>query len=61
MSYFQYIWNLAPSRITITARKRPEKASTRNAEEARVENQQVEIRSDSPDILTLEYQAAEQE
>ncbi|MGD9823504.1 OmpA family protein [Desulfobacter sp.] len=50
-SYFQYIWNIDPSRMTITARKLPEKASTGNVEEARVENQRVEIRSDSPDIL----------
>lgn len=52
-SYLQYIWNIDPSRITITARKLPEKASTGNVEEARVENQRVEIRSDSPDILDI--------
>ncbi len=52
-TYFQYIWNIDPSRITVTARKLPEKPSTGNVEEARVENQRVEIRSDSPDILDV--------
>lgn len=50
-SYLQYIWNIDPSRMTVTARKLPELPSTGNVEEARVENQRVEIRSSSPEIL----------
>jgi len=50
-SYLQYVWNVDPGRITVNARKLPEKASTGNVEEARLENQRVEIHSDSPQIL----------
>lgn len=50
-SYLQYLWGIDPARITVTARKLPEKPSTGNVEEARMENQRVEIRSDSPALL----------
>lgn len=50
-SYLQYLWNIDPSRMTVTARKLPEKPSTGKVEEARVENQRVEIRSDSQALL----------
>ncbi len=50
-SYLQYLWNIDPARITVTARKLPEKPSTGKVEQARVENQRVEIHSDSFDIL----------
>ncbi len=50
-SYLQYVWNVDPGRMNVNARKLPEKASTGNVEEARVENQRVEIYSGSPEIL----------
>jgi outer membrane protein OmpA-like peptidoglycan-associated protein len=50
-SYLQYLWNIDPARMTVTARKLPEKPSTGSVEEARVENQRVEIRSDSLRII----------
>ncbi len=50
-SYLQYIWNIDPGRIIVTARKLPELPSTGSVEEGRLENQRVEIHSDSPEIL----------
>ncbi len=50
-SYFRYIWNIAPDRIKVSARKLPELPSTSSVEEGRLENQRVEIHSDSPQIL----------
>ncbi len=50
-AYLQYIWNIDPGRITVNARRLPELPSTSSVEEGRVENQRVEIRSDSPEIL----------
>lgn len=50
-SYLQYIWNIDPGRLIVTARKLPEIPSTSRVQEGVVENQRVEIRSDSPGIL----------
>ena len=50
-SYLQYIWRIDPGRIAVTARKLPEIPSTGRVEEGVVENQRVEIHSDSPEIL----------
>lgn len=50
-SYFQYIWNIDPARIKVSARKLPELPSTSSVEQGRLENQRVEIHSDSPQIL----------
>jgi len=50
-SYLQYVWEVDPGRITVNARKLPEKPSTGNVEAAWLENQRVEIHSDSPEIL----------
>lgn len=50
-SYLQYIWNIDPGRLIVTARKLPEIPSTSRVQEGVVENQRVEIRSDSPAIL----------
>jgi outer membrane protein OmpA-like peptidoglycan-associated protein len=50
-SYLQYIWNIDPGRLIVTARKLPEIPSTSRVQEGVVENQRVEIRSGSPAIL----------
>ena len=50
-SYLQYIWKIDPGRLIVTARKLPEIPSTNRVEEGVVENQRVEIHSDSPAIL----------
>jgi outer membrane protein OmpA-like peptidoglycan-associated protein/Mg-chelatase subunit ChlD len=50
-AYFRYIWNIDPDRIKVSARKLPELPSTSSVEEGRLENQRVEIHSDSPQIL----------
>lgn len=50
-SYLQYVWGISPDKMTVTARKLPEKPSTGRVKEGTVENQRVEIRSDSPEIL----------
>jgi len=50
-AYFRYIWNIAPDRITVSARKLPELPSASSVEEGRLENQRVEIHSDSPQIF----------
>lgn len=50
-AYFRYIWGIDSDRIKVTARKLPEVPSTNVVEEGWVENQRVEIRSDSIDIL----------
>ncbi|MFA5903854.1 MAG: OmpA family protein [Desulfobacula sp.] len=50
-AYLRYIWNIDPERITVSARKLPELPSTSSVEEGRLENQRVEIHSDSPEIL----------
>ena len=50
-AYFRYIWNIDPDRIKISARKLPELPSTSSVEEGRLENQRVEIHSDSSQIF----------
>ncbi|MBU0465947.1 MAG: OmpA family protein, partial [Proteobacteria bacterium] len=50
-AYFRYIWNISPDRINVSARKLPELPSTSSVEEGRLENQRVEIHSDSPQIF----------
>jgi len=50
-AYFRYIWNIDPDRIKVSARKLPELPSTSSIEEGRLENQRVEIHSDSPQIF----------
>jgi len=50
-AYFQYIWGIDPDRIKVSARKLPELPSTNSVEEGVVENQRVEIHSDSPQIF----------
>ncbi len=50
-AYFRYIWNIDPDRIKVSARKLPELPSISSVEEGRLENQRVEIHSDSPQIF----------
>ncbi|MCP3901461.1 MAG: OmpA family protein [Desulfobacteraceae bacterium] len=50
-AYFRYIWGIDSDRIKVTARKRPEVPSTNVVEKGWVENQRVEIHSDSLEIL----------
>ncbi|MBA3009898.1 MAG: OmpA family protein [Proteobacteria bacterium] len=50
-AYLQYIWEIDPDRIKVSARKLPELPSTNSVEEGMVENQRVEIHSDSPQIF----------
>jgi hypothetical protein len=50
-AYFRYIWNIDPDRIKVSARKLPELPSTSSVEEGMLENQRVEIHSDSPQIF----------
>ncbi|MBC8440003.1 MAG: OmpA family protein [Deltaproteobacteria bacterium] len=50
-AYFRYIWNIAPDRINVSARKLPELPSTSSVEQGRLENQRVEIHSDFPQIF----------
>jgi outer membrane protein OmpA-like peptidoglycan-associated protein/Mg-chelatase subunit ChlD len=50
-AYLRYIWNIDPDRIKVSARKLPLLPSTSSVEEGRLENQRVEIHSDSPQIL----------
>ena len=50
-AYFRYIWNIDPDRIKVSARKLPELPSTSSVEQGRLENQRVEIHSDSPQIF----------
>lgn len=50
-AYFRYIWQIDNSRITVKARKRPAVPSSSKIKAGRVENQRVEILSDTPAIL----------
>ncbi|MFC1885051.1 OmpA family protein [Thermodesulfobacteriota bacterium] len=50
-AYLRYIWGIDQSRIEVEARNLPAHASTSRVEEGRVENQRVEIYSDTPEIL----------
>ncbi len=50
-AYFRYIWNIDPDRIKVSARKLPERPSSSSVKQGRIENQRVEIHSDSPQIL----------
>jgi outer membrane protein OmpA-like peptidoglycan-associated protein len=49
--YLQNIWGIEPERMTLKARNRPVIPSTSRIEEGRVENQRVEIHSESPEIM----------
>ncbi|RPI76507.1 MAG: VWA domain-containing protein, partial [Desulfobacteraceae bacterium] len=50
-SYFSNIWGIDPARIQAEERKLPAAPSTNRLEEGRLENQRVEIYSDSPAVL----------
>jgi outer membrane protein OmpA-like peptidoglycan-associated protein len=50
-SYLANIWGMDPSRIQTQERKLPAVPSTNRQEEGRLENQRVEIYSDSPAVL----------
>jgi len=50
-AYFRYIWGIDSDRIKVTARKLPAIPSTNSVEESVVENQRVEIHTDSPEVL----------
>lgn len=50
-AYFRYIWNIDPDRIKVSAQRLPDVPSTSSVEEGRLENQRLEIRSDSPEIF----------
>lgn len=50
-AYFRYIWNIDPDRIKVRAQGLPEIPSTSSVEEGRLENQRLEIHSDSPQIF----------
>lgn len=50
-AYFRYIWNIDPDRIKVSAQRLPELPSTSSVEEGRLENQRLEIHSDSPQIF----------
>jgi outer membrane protein OmpA-like peptidoglycan-associated protein len=50
-AYLQYIWGIDPERMTLKARNRPAIPSTSRIEDGRVENQRVEIHSESPEIM----------
>lgn len=50
-AYFRYIWNIDPDRIKVRAQKLPKLPSTSSVENGRLENQRVEIHSDSPRIF----------
>ncbi|MEW6326825.1 MAG: OmpA family protein [Thermodesulfobacteriota bacterium] len=50
-SYLKDIWDIAPTRMDIEACSLPAMASTNRVKEGRVENQRVEIYSDSPAIV----------
>ncbi|MCK5312184.1 MAG: OmpA family protein [Desulfobacteraceae bacterium] len=50
-AYLKYIWGIDPDRIKVVARKLPLVPSTSRVDEGRLENQRVEIHSDTPEIL----------
>lgn len=50
-AYLRYIWNIDADRIKVTARKLPELPSSNSVEEGMLENQRVEIHSDSFQLL----------
>jgi len=50
-SYLRYIWAIDPARMEVTARDLPQIPSTSRVAEGIVENQRVEIYSDTPEIL----------
>ena len=52
-SYLKYIWGIRSSRMKVEARNLPSAASKSGVEAGRVENQRVEIHSDSPGILDI--------
>ncbi|MBC8144780.1 MAG: OmpA family protein [bacterium] len=49
--YLTGIWNIAPSRIRVTARVLPEEASNRAIEDGREENRRAEISSNDPRVV----------
>ncbi len=50
-AYLRYVWMIDPSRIIVKARNLPSAPSTNRITKGRLENQRVEIYSDSPAIL----------
>jgi outer membrane protein OmpA-like peptidoglycan-associated protein len=50
-AYLKYIWGIELSRMDLEDRNLPEVASAGSVDEGRVENQRVEIYSDSPALL----------
>ncbi|MGV1099690.1 OmpA family protein [Thiovibrio sp. JS02] len=50
-AYFKYVWGIDPARMEVKARNLPEAPSTGRVAEGSVENQRVEIYSDTPAIL----------
>lgn len=52
-AYLQYIWGISPDRMAVEVRNLPEAPSTNRLEAGRADNQRVEIRSDSPEIMDV--------
>ncbi len=50
-AYLRYVWGIAPDRMNIEERNLPEAPSTNRLPEGQCENQRVEIRSDSVQML----------
>ncbi len=50
-AYLKYIWGINPDRIKVVARKLPAVPSTNSVAQGRLENQRVEIFSETPEIL----------
>jgi len=52
-AYLKYIWGIDAARMDVSARNLPEVASAASLSEGRVENQRVEIYSDSPVLMDV--------
>jgi len=52
-AYFQYVWGIAPERLTVEARNLPAAPSSGRTPKGREENQRVEIYADDPAILDV--------
>ena len=50
-AYLKYIWGIESARMDLEVRNRPAVASASSVEEGRIENQRVEIYSESPTLL----------
>jgi outer membrane protein OmpA-like peptidoglycan-associated protein/Mg-chelatase subunit ChlD len=50
-AYLRYIWGIDPERMPIEVRSQPEVASTGSVAEGRVENQRVEIHTETAELL----------